>query len=326
MFYHINLLDTSVSTDNLGDLIIVDSIQKELAFLLDNVYVTNTTTHDSIGRIAREKLKHSYISILLGTNVLSSKYRIFKPDMWKLSQADIKALLNKVILCGVGWRKYRKRFDYPQKRIYQKILSDKFIHSVRDRYTLERLAECGFDNVLNTSCPTLWSLTPEKMSLIKKEKSDTVVFTLTRHKKSPADIVMIETLLKNYKSVKFWPQQIDDLNYLKELKEDIEEFSIIPPSLQAYDGFLEENETDYVGTRLHGGIRALQKGRRAIIVAIDNRAKEISKDVKLPVVDRDAISELDTIIKNTLEFNLTLPQENIDKWKDQFKEMVGVTQ
>lgn len=322
MFYHINLLDTSVSTDNLGDLIIADSIQKELRFLLEKVYVTNTTTHDSIGSIARKKLSKSNISLLLGTNVLSSKYKFFKRDMWDLSGKDIKALENKVVLCGVGWRKYRKHFDWLQKRRYQKVLSSDFLHSVRDRYSFERLEECGVKNVINTSCPTLWSLTPERVKLLPENKSEKVVFTVTRHKKSPGDIKMVETILKNYEEVYFWPQQITDLDYLKKIKPDISGLKIVPPSLMAYDKFLEENDVDYVGNRLHGGIRALQKGKRSIIIAIDNRAKEISKDIKLPVINRDDISDLQEMINSKINYELKLPHEEIQKWKDQFLKLI----
>ena len=38
------------------------------------------------------------------------------------------------------------------------------------------------------------------------------------------------------------------------------------------DALIQDTECDYIGTRLHGGIRALQHGRRSLILSVDNRA------------------------------------------------------
>jgi hypothetical protein len=43
-------------------------------------------------------------------------------------------------------------------------------------------------------------------------------------------------------------------------------------------------DVDFVGARLHGGIRALQRGRRTLTIALDNRAREIAGDTGMPVV------------------------------------------
>ena len=98
----INLLDTAVSTSNLGDLIIVDSMLKELNFVLDKLHVTNVPTHDYIGKVGRKLIQESPLSLMLGTNILQSKYRINRGN-WLLSPKDIASLANKVLLCGVGW-------------------------------------------------------------------------------------------------------------------------------------------------------------------------------------------------------------------------------
>lgn len=55
---------------------------------------------------------------------------------------------------------------------------------------------------------------------------------------------------------------------------------------------------DFVGTRLHGGIRAMQHKQRAIIIEIDNRAKEIS---------------------SRFENDIQIPFDKVNQWKDQFK-------
>ena len=79
--------------------------------------------------------------------------------------------------------------------------------------------------------------------------------------------------------------------YFKTLKKT-NEIEIINPHLSDYDNFLKKHEVDFIGTRLHGGIRALQHKRRSIIIGIDNRATELNRDFNLPVVNQENISNL----------------------------------
>ena len=71
---------------------------------------------------------------------------------------------------------------------------------------------------INTSCATMWDLTKEHCAMIKKEKSDKVVFTITDYNKDiEKDTLMIDVLVSNYKKVYFWPQGIEDFNYFVEI-------------------------------------------------------------------------------------------------------------
>ena len=88
--------------------------------------------------------------------------------------------------------------------------------------------------------------------------------------------MLINTLIENYNEVFFWPQGVDDYNFLLMFK-NIEKITALSASKDAFQTYLKENDTDYVGTRLHGGIYAMRHGRRAIIIAIDERAREINK-------------------------------------------------
>ncbi|MDW3208238.1 MAG: polysaccharide pyruvyl transferase family protein [Reichenbachiella sp.] len=325
MIATINLMDTSVTTDNIGDKIICNSIVNELNHILNKVYVTNTSTHDDIGATGRKSINKADISVLLGTNALSSYFKVGRPDIWKINFKDLVSLSNKVLLCGAGWRNYQGETSILQKLTYQRILTKQWIHSVRDSHTKNMLAKCGISNVVNTSCPTLWSLDQEFCKTIPTQKSGRVVFTLTRHKPDPNDLVMIMVLIENYDRVLFWPQQIEDYDYLSGLvtKELFNEIELVPPSLSAYDCLLDEKDIDFVGTRLHGGIRAIQKGNRALVVSIDNRATEISRDTKLPTIKRSVIpDQLETMIRGSFETNIVLPHDEINRWKDQFLKII----
>ena len=63
----------------------------------------------------------------------------------------------------------------------------------------------------------------------------------------------------------------------------------------------------------------MQKKARSLIIAIDNRALEKNKSFGLPILKREEINELDTIINNTILTEINIPIENIRKWKAQFK-------
>ena len=166
----------------------------------------------------------------------------------------------------------------------------------------------------------MWRLTPEHCSKIPQKKSDTVVFTLTDYSKDlESDIFLIKTLLESYQNIYYWVQSRKDLIYLNELNIDISQIKIISPSLRAYTNFLETTVCDYVGTRLHGGVRALQKERRTIIIGVDNRAIEKKKDFNLMVIERrDLKDNLKRLIDSELKMDIKIPIANINKWKAQF--------
>jgi polysaccharide pyruvyl transferase WcaK-like protein len=94
----------------------------------------------------------------------------------------------------------------------------------------------------------------------------------------------------------------------------------LPPSLQALDHLLEtEEDLDYVGNRLHAGIRAMQKGRRTVIVEIDNRARAMSEDFDVPTVARQDMEKLAAMIAGPFETHIKLPTQAIERWRDQLR-------
>ena len=95
----------------------------------------------------------------------------------------------------------------------------------------------------------------------------------------------------------------------------------IPNTLEAYEAALNNGGVDYVGTRLHAGIHALNHKIRSIILAVDNRATEMGRDVNLPVIQRSEISEtLEKKIQSEFATEIQLKQENIERFKAQFGE------
>ncbi len=92
----------------------------------------------------------------------------------------------------------------------------------------------------------------------------------------------------------------------------------ISPNLHSLNETLSLKDIDYIGTRLHAGIRALQYKKRTLILAVDNRAAEISKDINLPVIDREKVDQIESWINSSYKTEIKLPEQNIERWKKQF--------
>ncbi|POE02265.1 polysaccharide pyruvyl transferase family protein [Pectobacterium odoriferum] len=312
------VFDTSIASLNIGDQIIMDAVYGIISSLFPYSQIFNSSTHDIIGKQTYKLNRLSQYSFVGGSNLLSSDHRFaFKrnKNQWAVDIRDSRRL-NNVILLGAGWKSYQSIPSFLTKFLYSKLLSGRYSHAVRDNYTYNMLRNIGIDNVINTGCPTMWGLDAEHCSQIPTHKSEDVVFTLTDYSKDIRnDTFLIEFLRNSYEKIYFWPQGSGDLKYLSSLPS--EGINILKPSLQAYDEILEKN-VDFIGTRLHAGIRALQKKKRAIIISIDNRAKEIGKDTNLFTLDRLNIEALQDVINSSLESKISIRENDIFKWKSQF--------
>ncbi len=312
--HSMTVLDTSIASTNLGDQIIMEAVREQLSDLIRDRFTYSVASHEWMGRKSRDLLKRSDFAIAGGTNLLSS--RMWIRSVWKLSILDA-FLCRNVVLMGCGWYQFQRKPDPYTRWLLGRVLSKKHLHSVRDTYTKDMLAAIGITNVVNTGCPTLWAFSPEYCAKLPREKAAHVVTTINTYiPDSQADRRLIEILREQYETVSIWVQTSSDYAYAKALDPDL---IFINPSLRAFDDLLASNlDLDYVGNRLHGGIRALQKGRRAIIVEIDNRAREMGRDFGLPTVERDDFTRLEEMIRGPLDINIAPPRQMIDRWKNQF--------
>lgn len=309
------IFDTSIATTNLGDHIIMDAVNQIADELFMDDFVINVPTHFSIHPLDLPTLRKYDAALVGGTNLL--KNNTFGNRQWKVGVKDLLALRRKVILFGVGWWQYQdKSMSLYTKQMYRALFSRKYIHAVRDNYTLKKLSEIGINNVVNTGCPTVWKLDEPHLSQINPKKRDTVVTTITDYLRDPErDRQLFEILKKHYRKVYVWIQGSKDQAYIESLTTNVQ---YISPKLSAFDRFLESEPCEYVGTRLHAGIRALQKRRKALIIGIDNRALEMRNDIGLNVLERQRIDSLEEKIHEEMSVKLYLNFEAIRRWKTQF--------
>lgn len=317
------LLDTSIATQNIGDTIINSSIQINWPELFKSNFIIRFPSHTPPYSWWQQLFfprkcnlaKNADYKFLCGTNALYSN--MLRPiPQWNIHPWNT-SMLSGTILLGVGAGINSKGINHYTKYLYSKVLSHDFVHSVRDGYTEEMLRKLGFE-AINTGCPTIWGFTKSFCSQIPTTKADNVIFTLTGYQPNVEnDKAMVRLLQRNYNNLYFWPQTYEDINYLNSLGEF--KYQVIAPNLESYDKALEM-DVDYVGNRLHGGIRALQHKKRALIIAIDYRATNMLKDFSLPIIPREKIVEmLECIINSQNSIAVSgLDLDKISLWKSQF--------
>lgn len=318
----ITLLDTCIGSTNRGDDIIMQCAEEELGWLMQKYYPLRAPTHlrsfgvdecigalpDSAGEIAASKYK-----FVCGTNLLKTNM-LHRTNQWDINLWNCKPIKGCILLGVGGGGKIENRYT---KTLYKKVLSNKYIHSVRTKEAYELVTSLGL-SCINTGCVTLWKLTPEFCRNIPEKKADNAVFTLTDYcRDAKRDGAMIDILRCNYKKLYFWVQGTHDLEYLEELT-DTKEIVIIPPLVSAYSSILQQ-PVDYVGTRLHAGIFAMRHTVRSVIVTIDQRMDAMSSCIPENCLPRKQLAELEKKICNPIKTTVNLDWTAIDLWKGQFK-------
>lgn len=292
------LLDTSIDSYNMGDTIIasmVDRLLPELASL------PRLPTHRMLTRHELRIARDADVLILTGTNILSSTLRLYGRDPiarayakasrhyrhWPIGRAEFDAFSGKVVFFGVGWAGYDDAVSSGAAHLISGVRHPRMALAVRDRYTCGKLTGVGIPAV-NTYCPTMWRL-PERLAEVSLHGR--VVFTVTDYAMDPVrDQRLLDQLGRLYDEILLWPQGARDLRYLRSLAPP-RKATIISSGLPSLRSALDEDGTEYVGTRLHSGIFAADNGNPTVVIAVDHRATEIGRDSGFPVIQRSLASD-----------------------------------
>jgi polysaccharide pyruvyl transferase WcaK-like protein len=302
-----------MDSDNLGDEIIMDAVWDIVRPLFPGATFVRTPSHRYTRPSEWAAGRKAALSIVGGTNILKSHMLI--RSNWRITPLDY-LLWRNVVLLGVGWQQYSGEADMATRLFFSTILSKTGLQSVRDEHTRAKLGAI-MPNVIYTACPTLWELDTERCKRISSHKARNAVFAVTYYRPDPEqDLRLYALLKKHYDKIFFWPQQSHDIPYLRDI--GIHDIIPIAPQVSAYNRVLDEEDVDVVGSRLHGGIRALQRGRRALIIPVDNRAVEMGKTTAIPTEARENIAAIEHWILNPRATKITLPEDSILRWKAQF--------
>jgi len=306
---------------NLGDLIIGAKVTEIIKELFPYAILREFSTHSIPFQDELESIQQADLVVVGGTNLLSSSVQNY--NQWKLGatpQIYLTPPLVDVVLCGVGWWQYQEKPDTVSQHFYRQILSNSTFHSVRDSYTANKMREMGLDNVINTSCPTLWSLDGYKNIKTNSHKKCLTCFTDYRPDQE-ANNTLLEILLAHYPDgITVFPQgdhDIRDIGSLKIFIEHQDKIEVLPHDISLFFKRVAQNDADYVGTRLHAGAYCMAQGLESLIIGVDNRSIEINKDINLPVVERNDFQSLERWLEGKRIFDpVKIPLQGIEEWKE----------
>lgn len=319
------IFDTALGTSNVGDEIILDSIKDNMSDVFDEHFSLRLATHVnnfSMKQVFHRNTKIRYFQqadwkFICGTNLIAQTRLGKINSQWQLYPSNL-SIYKDCVLIGAGTTQSTPKLDFYAKMLYGKVLSKRYIHSVRDDLTKGIVESLGC-RAINTGCPTLWKLTNEHCRRIPTGKAENCIISVSGYKPQrdeSNDARMIEIIRRNYKNVLVWIQTTDDEKYLDSLPGGSELGRIY--SLRRFRRALEEN-VDYVGTRLHGGIYAMQNFRRSLVIGIDHRAEGFHRTNHIPVLRREDISEkLEGVINSDFPTEIVIDSRAIAEFKLQF--------
>lgn len=311
----VSLLDVSLASDNAGDHVITHAVDAAVAPLLPEGWWSRVPTHRRPRLREIAKLWESDIVVLGGSNILSS--HLENHHQWRLWPDLMLAIRNKVVLCGVGWNRYDSSISAASRSAIRWMAKRDAIHSARDEYTTSKLRSLGL-RVVNTGCPTTWSLQDVPP---RPAPADGAIVTVTDYRKNhKLDRTWLESMVREFEQVRLVPMGESDAAYARELA--VPGVKIARHGLDSLDEILE-GDVIHVGTRLHAGIRCLQRGAPSVVFAVDNRATEIARDIGLPVAHREDPSFLGRLDWNA-PISLNLPVRNIQTWTTSIGELCAV--
>lgn len=274
-----------IATSNDGDLVIRNDLITRLA--QSRVFLSETLpTQIPLTRAQCKRLKPVQHVLVGGTNLLSTYGR--GDNQWPLPRYAMRPLGGKLILMGVGWRRPElEPKGFPRSRVVG-LLNPSCVHSVRDRSAATALEAAGMQYLV-TGCPSLLRI-PDKLGAFSTTEA---VVTITDYfPDARRDRSIVRWARERFPCVRLQPQGSGDVAYAK-AELGFTDKDILSKGVVHFQRYLEAFRPVYVGTRLHGGIVALQMGLPTVIVGIDNRAVDMGQEFDLPVAvkteDLDAV-------------------------------------
>lgn len=306
----IAILDPSLATDNLGDEVIYQAVESLLFDLFPNAWFHRIATHEAMSNRSHKVLREAERIFVAGSNLLP-------PDggQWRITLSD-SMFIEGLVVIGAGWQHDTTKLSREASKIIGRSFHRTALHAVRDAPAAENLKAVGL-RAVNATCPTLWRLDAEATARIPATKAPEAVVAVTAYRNQPeADAAFLKLVTERYRTVWFYPQMADDIAHIERL--GFGHLKRIRASTDAYTRFLAENDVDYIGSRLHGGIRALQTGKRSLILEVDNRARDIAAHTGLPSARLTDLAAIGDWIDRPAPTVLHLPEADIAAWKAQF--------
>jgi hypothetical protein len=279
----IAFINPAVTTENVGDLFILDAIKRIVAHDPQRSFDVDPrkpVTDQTIERVNRE----ADVALICGTNLWYKSMP--KPGRWTFSLEQLRRIKVPIVPLGVGTTRHSDDDnDFEPETLAQlkRIHESCALGSARDVRTAEVLERAGISNVSMTGCPTLFGALTPVWKLRPKPQAKKVVVTVRK-----GAAANVKRLLKELTSRGFEPviaAQQDPDNFLAR---PIPLLRKAWPTLYEYDirpyMQLVEDAVGAIGWRLHGNMIHLARGNPAILFSNCSRGESFCETFGLPVV------------------------------------------
>lgn len=279
----IAFINPAVSTENVGDLFIVDSLKRILVH--DREHSFDVDPRQPISRKDIERINaEADAAVICGTNLWYK--RMPKPGRWTFGLDDLNAIKAPVIPLGVGTTRHSDADnDFEPETLAQirRIHESCAVGSARDWRTAEVLNAAGIKNVSMTGCPTLYRSLEPAWNLRSKPGARKVVVTV---RKGAARNVrkLLHVLTRGGLEPVIAAQQDPD-NFLAR---PIPLIRKAWPTLYQFDmkpyADLVDEAAGAIGWRLHGNMIHLAHGNPAVLFSNCSRGESFCQTFGLPRV------------------------------------------
>lgn len=292
----IAFINPKVSTTNVGDFFIEDSVKRIVAHDPERSIDIDPRQPLKAGDI--DRINRCDAAVIVGTNLW---YRsIAKPKRWMITVEELKQIKVPFIPFGVGATLHRgesDRFDESSVALLKQIHSQCEEGSVRDPQTFEMLTKAGISNVRMTGCPTLYrSLNPQWE--VRKKPAKTVVVTVRKGQDANIKIIIDELRRRDREPI-IAAQKKRDLYcarrrfpFFQAGPEALYEFNLEPYQQ------LVDSAYGAIGWRLHGNMFHLAHGNPTVFFANCSRVRSFADAFSLPCIyaeDGEKVAEKDLI-------------------------------
>ncbi len=282
MFRALAFINPRLTTKNVGDIFIEDSLKRILVHDLDRS--VDIDPRRPITPLEIDRINACDAAVIVGTNLWYRELR--RPGRWMFTADDLRKIRVPIIPLGVGTSRRLDEddgFDADTLEQLRRIHGSCAIGSARDPRTAQALASAGIQNVAMTGCPTLFrSLSPTWQLAAKPGVSQVVVTTRDGHRSSA------RLLLRHLRDSGLSPVIAAQKPRDRISRSSLPFTGPAAPSIFSFqiEPYLDlvKSSRGSVGWRLHGNMLHLAHGNPAIFFANNSRATSFCEAFGLPCI------------------------------------------
>ena len=300
MPHALTFINPSLSTQNVGDLFIEDSVKRIL--IHDRQRSIDIDPRKPITAAMIDQINATDAAVIVGTNLW---YRDMpKPGRWQFTLDQLKKIRVPIIPLGIGTTRHGNEDNgfTPETLAQLKLIHESCqVASARDWRTVEALEQAGIRNATMTGCPTLYRSLAPVWKLNKPASRGQLVVTVRKGARGNVRR-LLKLMAKQGLSAVVAAQQEPD-NFLRPWLPLIRPLAptLYEYKMQSYRGLVDES-LGAIGWRLHGNMLHLAHGNPAIFFANCSRAKSFCESFALPCVDSPDHTRLsNSVIAEALE-------------------------